>query len=245
MSDCAVMSVSVPVARGPLSARVALSFARWRVLRQSWRWVEAGTAGMAAQRAVAVGERRADPAGFVSAEGWNSHDLMKLAIHNKKGVKQVIDLKGPLKGKGETLAQWRSDAVDRLAQVYRDMAVLAAESKTVEGRQWSLNVYILRDSRQLRWRMTDSRHATWARIEPLMKSLPPGLVRWYTQADEVAQILNHREQVIRYEANTVERLMNRKLRVPRAYVGDKGRGVGGGRPPARKITTVPKITMKK
>lgn len=134
---------------------------------------------------------------------------MNPAIHNDKAVKPVLDPKGPLKGKGGSLAQWRSEAMDRLARMHSDMSMLAAESKRVEGRRWSLNVYRLRDGRQLRWRLTDGRHATWSSIAPLLVTLPAGLVRWYGQVEQAAQILNHREQAIRYEIKAIERLLNR------------------------------------
>lgn len=155
---------------------------------------------------------------------------MKTATDDKVTVKQVIDLKGPLKGKGGSLAQWRADTEARLAEVYAEMAQLSAESKSIEGRRFGLNVYTLRIARQLRWRMTNSTHATWTKIEPLLPSLSPGLAQWYRQAQEVAQILNHREQVLRYELKTVERLISVGARVPLAYRGSVGRGIGGGRP---------------
>jgi len=140
---------------------------------------------------------------------------MNAAIHDNESVKQVIDLKGPLKGKGGMLAHWHAEATGRLAQVHRDMETLAAESKTIAGRRWSLNANALRSSRQLRWRMTSGRHATWGAIKALLANLPPGLARWYTQAEEMAQLLNHRGQAIQYEVKTLERLKNRMLRESR------------------------------
>ena len=128
----------------------------------------------------------------------------------KNTVNQVIDLKGPLKGKGGTLAQWRAEAAGHLAQIHQDMAHLAAASKSVEGRTWSLNVYKARGSWQLRWRMTDGRHATWAVVHALLATLPPGLARWYRLTEDAAQLLNHREQASRYEVNAVARLANRQ-----------------------------------
>jgi hypothetical protein len=153
----------------------------------------------------------------------------------KNTVNQVIDLKGPLKGKGGSLAQWQSDVKDRLEQVYQEMELLGAESKSVEGRRFGLYVYGLRSGRQLRWRMTNSAHATWERVEPLLDQVSDGLAQWYRQAQVVAQILNHREQVLRYELKTVERLMvsggaSGGARVPRDYRMSVGRGAGGGRP---------------
>ena len=133
-------------------------------------------------------------------------------------VNQVIDLKGPLKGKGGSLAQWHLDVKDRLDQVYQEMELLAAETKSVEGRRFGLYVYGLRTGRQLRWRMTNSAHATWQRVEPLLAKVSEGLAQWYRQAQEVAQILNHREQVLRYKLKTVGRLVSAgRGRVPRDY----------------------------
>ena len=64
---------------------------------------------------------------------------MKTATDDKVTVKQVIDLKGPLKGKGGSLAQWRADTEARLAEVYAEMAQLSAESKSIEGRRFGLH----------------------------------------------------------------------------------------------------------
>ena len=132
------------------------------------------------------------------------------AIHDNDNVNQVHDLKGPLKGKGGALAQWRADAARRLAQIHRDMEVLAAASKSIEGRKWSLNVYRARGNWQVRWRMTNGQHATWASIDALLATLPPGLARWYRLTEDAAQLLNHREQAGRYEVNTVARLAGRQ-----------------------------------
>lgn len=143
----------------------------------------------------------------------------------------MVDFKGPLKGKGGSLAQWRADAHERLQQVYAAMHQLAAESRSIAARSFGLNVYTLRDGRQLRWRMTSGRHATWERIEPMLDAQPAGLARWYRQAQDQALILNHREQVLRYEARTVTRLIALAApRVSRAYRSTVGRGAGGGRP---------------
>lgn len=158
---------------------------------------------------------------------------MKTTTKDMDSVKQVIDLKGPLKGKGGSLAQWRDDTLARLQEVYAAMGELSLESKSVEGRRFGLNVYTLRDARQLRWRMTNSSHATWAVIEPMLSDMAPGLAQWYRQAEQVAQILNHREQVLRYELKTVDRLATVGARTAQSYRGTVGRGVGGGRPRSR------------
>ncbi len=151
---------------------------------------------------------------------------------------QVIDLKGPLKGKGGSLPQWLADVSQRLEQVYQEMELLAVESKSIQGRRFGLHVYWLRSGRQLRWRMTSGVHATWTRVAPLLNRMPEGLAQWYRQAQLVATVLNHREQVLRYERKTVERLITAAsapgdasgARVSRAYRMGVGRGVGGGRP---------------
>ncbi len=157
-------------------------------------------------------------------------DLMTTMTREIESVKPVIDLKGPLKGKGGSLAQWQRDTEARLKEVYDEMTLLSEESKSIEGRKFGLYVYALRDAQQLRWRMTSSRHATWAKVEPMLGSMPPGLAQWYRKAEEVAQILNHREQVLRYELKTVCRLMSGVARIPRGYNTTVGRGAGGGRP---------------
>ena len=146
-------------------------------------------------------------------------------------VKQVIDLKGPLKGKGATLAQWRDAVQERMAQTRGAMQALSLETKAIEGRRFALMVYSLRgQAQQLRWRMTNSQHATWARIQPLLDTLPPGLARYYVQAEELAQILNHQEQAERYEIKTVVRLTDGRKRSAVAYTSTVGQGIGGGRP---------------
>jgi hypothetical protein len=135
--------------------------------------------------------------------------LMKTAIDNQQTVHQVLDNKGPLRGKGGMLAQWHAQTTARLTRLERDMAALAAESRTIAGRQWSLNHCSLRGGQQLRWRLTSGQHATWADIAPLLANLPPGLASWYAEAEDLAQWLNHRGQAIRYEIKTIERLTHK------------------------------------
>lgn len=152
-------------------------------------------------------------------------------------VKQVIDPKGPLKGKGVSLAQWERQARDHLTQIYADMDELVQRTRAIEGRRFGLMVNKLRAARQLRWRFMSTkeggtgRHATWERVEQLLPELSPVLAQWYSEINEQAVVLNHQEQVARYECKTVERLRNgRPLRQPVKFNGDIGRGVGGGRP---------------
>ncbi len=141
-------------------------------------------------------------------------------------------------GKGGSLPQWHDDVCERLQQVYQEMELLAVESKSIQGRRFGLHVYWLRSGRQLRWRMTSGVHATWTRVAPLLAQTPDGLARWYRQAQLLALVLNHREQVLRYERKTVERLITAAdapgdlsgARVSRDYRMGVGRGVGGGRP---------------
>lgn len=150
---------------------------------------------------------------------------------NENTVNQVFDDKGPLKGKGWTVRQWRDDARSRLEQVYSQMAELVAETDSIVGREFGLKLYALRDAKQLRWRFTRGRHATWSSVEPALAQMAPALSRWYRQAQEAAQILNHREQVIRYELKTVDRLLNHgQDREARTYLTTVGKGFGGGRP---------------
>ncbi len=132
---------------------------------------------------------------------------MKTTSDDHVMVKQVIDLKGPLKGKGGSLAQWLKDTQDRLQGLYGEMDQLTRESRSIEGRAFAMYVYKLRDARQVRWRMSTGTHATWAKVEQRLRDMAPGLAQWYRRAEDVAQILNHREQVLRYELKTVKRLM--------------------------------------
>ncbi|MCW5631913.1 MAG: hypothetical protein KIT17_01120 [Rubrivivax sp.] len=132
-------------------------------------------------------------------------------------VKQLNDRKGPLKGKGGSLIQasrWRGHAQLHLQQVHAAMEELAAKSRSITGRTFGLHVYSLRDGRQLRWRLTCGRHATWQRIEPMLELQPAGLARWYGKAQEQALILNHREQALRYEVKTVDRLIELSAALP-------------------------------
>ena len=163
---------------------------------------------------------------------------MNTTSDNRTTVNQVIDLKGPLKGKGGSLAQWHGDVKARLEQVHQEMALLTSECRSIQGRTFGLYVYGLRTGRQVRWRMTNGAHATWGRVEPLLAQLGGGLVHWYRQAQLLALVLNHREQVLRYELKTVLRLMAAAnesdgscgARKAREYRMSVGRGAGGGRP---------------
>lgn len=147
-------------------------------------------------------------------------------------VMQVCDAKGPLKGKGAGgLAQWRREVEDRLDAVRRDMEALAQESTGIASRRFGLKVYAVRDGRQLRWRMTSGQHATWNVIEPQLRDVSLALAQWYRDAQELALILNHKEQAIRYELKTVIRLLETgKPRASVSYRASVGRGAGGGRP---------------
>lgn len=176
-------------------------------------------------------KRCAGPVGQGS-EPETEGDFVKTTTDDDVIVKQVIDLKGPLKGKGGSLAQWLADTKARLQEVYGEMEQLALESRSIEGRTFAMYIYKLRDARQVRWRLGTGSHATWAKVERRLADMAPGLAQWYRQAEDVAQILNHREQVLRYELKTVQRLMTvgaRPLRADKS-VGRVGQGVGGGRP---------------
>ena len=155
-------------------------------------------------------------------------------------VTQLVDYKGPLKGKGRTLAQWESDVRARLAQIYEDMNTLSAESRNIDGRTFGLYVMNLREALQLRWRTTSSQHVTWARLEPTVDKLPQGLAQWYRQAEEVAQVLNHHEQALQYELKTVQRLAQRGPGPLRRFPGEVGKGFGGGRPPGQSAKSAAK-----
>lgn len=125
-------------------------------------------------------------------------------------VTWVMDRKGPLKGKGGALAQWHRVAAHRLASVHGAMEALAQSTRAVQGRRWSLHVHKLRTpARQVRWReVSPTRpHTVWERIEPQLSQLAPGLAQWYRETQEIAQLLNHQEQVARYEVKTVARLL--------------------------------------
>lgn len=162
---------------------------------------------------------------------------MDMTIDSVNTVNPVIDSKGPLKGKGASLAQWQAEVADRLEMLHLEMRDLAAESQGLQGRRFGLYLYSLRAGRQLRWRMKTSQHTTWQRIEPLLADESPGLAQWYRQAQTAAVILNHREQIIRYELKTVQRLMAAgaavRTLVPRDPKTRVGRGAGGGRPRTR------------
>lgn len=151
-------------------------------------------------------------------------------------VKQVIDPKWPLKGKGVQLAQWARAADDRLSAIYAAMDELVQRTRTIEGRRFSLMVNKLRDARQLRWRFmavtegSAGRHATWDKIELLLPEFSAVLAQWYGEANELALVLNHQEQVARYECKTVQRLLQGRARIKtQVYTGEVGRGAGGGR----------------
>lgn len=180
-------------------------------------------------RTVAVVKQCAGPVGQGS-EPETEGESVKTTTDDQVIVKQVIDLKGPLKGKGGSLAQWLKDTQGRLQELYAEMEQLTLESRSIEGRAFAMYVYKLRDARQLRWRLATGKHATWATVEQRLGDMAPGLAQWYRQAEEVAQILNHREQVLRYELKTVHRLMTVGARKVRPFKATVGQGFGGGRP---------------
>ena len=162
-----------------------------------------------------------DCAAMAPVDGCASHGLGSVMGSNVM-VNQVLDMKGPLKGKGGSpLARWQSEASTRLASVHAEMEVLAQATREVPGRDWALNLYKQRgDAKQLRWRMRNSRHSLWERIEPLLDQLPPGLAQWYREIQEQSDVLNHREQAARYELKTVIRLTEQKPRRSRNYTGE-------------------------
>ncbi|MBW8837794.1 MAG: hypothetical protein JF605_22865, partial [Burkholderia sp.] len=119
------------------------------------------------------------------------------------------------------LAQWQSEAATRLARVHAEMEAVAQLTRDVPGRDFALNLYKQRgEAKQLRWRMRDSRHSLWERIEPLLDELPPGLAQWYREVQQQSDVLNHREQAARYELKTVVRLVEQKPRRSRSYIGE-------------------------
>ena len=122
------------------------------------------------------------------------------------------DDKGPLKGKGGALAQWRGQVQARLEQHRQAMSLLAQQTRDVQWRRFSLTLHKQRgQALQLRWRMGTGQHTVWARVLPLLAELPPTLAQWYAEQEEAAVLLNHQEQVLRHELKTVERLMRRSL----------------------------------
>lgn len=152
-------------------------------------------------------------------------------------VKPMIDPKGPLKGKGVSLAQWDRDAKDQLAQIRAEMVELMELTRTIEARRFGLMLYKLRAAHQLRWRFTSKldnggqgRHATWEALQPLLPQLSPVLASWYEEVNALAVVLNHKEQVARYQCKTVQRLLDGKVTKDLRLHGTVGRGVGGGRP---------------
>lgn len=139
------------------------------------------------------------------------------------GVTQGVDRKGPLKGKGGALAQWHRQAAHKLATVHHAMQVLAQATREVQGRRWSLQVHRLRDTaRQLRWREVSPprSHTVWECIEPELSQLAPGLAQWLRETQDSAVLLNHQEQVARYELKTIARLLGSRAQ----HGGEHGAG---------------------
>ena len=127
-------------------------------------------------------------------------------------VQPLPDDKGPLKGKGGALAQWRAQVQARLEQHRQAMSLLAQQTREVQWRRFSLTLHRQRGwACQLRWRMGSGQHTVWARVVPLLAELPPTLAQWYAEQEETAMLLNHQEQVLRHELKTVERLMRRSV----------------------------------
>lgn len=145
---------------------------------------------------------------------------MTLVKEKFKTTGQPVDVvKGPFKGKGEALTQWAGEAQTRLNQLYRDMANLRDETKTVPDRRFSVDLYSLshRRSKSLRWRMNDGTHMTWERIVPLLNNMPPSMVWWHHEMHERMVFLNAQEKVARYQLKVAEQLSvtTRALRAQR------------------------------
>ena len=130
-------------------------------------------------------------------------------MNRTEGGQTIACWKGPLKGKGVDLRQWLRLAEDRLADVHRQMIELRDETKMVDNRQASLDIYYLkhRDQRTLRWRLSGGRHATWELVRPLLKSMNATDAQGYIEWNERAMILNVLEQSARYEMRSVQRLI--------------------------------------
>ncbi|KGM38747.1 hypothetical protein JY96_21535 [Aquabacterium sp. NJ1] len=97
----------------------------------------------------------------------------------------------------------------RLADVHRQMNELRDETKAVEKRRVSLDVYFLRHRLQqsLRWRLAGGKHATWELVKPLLQTMNASEAQAYFEWNSRAEILNALEQVARYEVRNVQRLM--------------------------------------
>ncbi len=123
---------------------------------------------------------------------------------------QTLDSgKGPLKGKAHAVRQWLDEAQVRLEQIHREMEALSAESKQQISSHspWYMDIYTItkRSSKNIRWRMVGGAHSTWAKVEPLLAFVPPASAQWYREVDMRANLLNAREQVVRYEIKTAKR----------------------------------------
>ena len=135
---------------------------------------------------------------------------MRVVAERSKTTCQPCDVvKGPFKGKGEELAQWHREAQDRLARLYRDMAVLRDETKTVADRRFSVDLYSLshRNSKSLRWRMNSGQHMTWGRIVPLLADMPPSMVQWYREVQARMVFINAQEMAARYQVRLAEQVL--------------------------------------
>lgn len=135
----------------------------------------------------------------------------------------LLSHKGPLKDKGVILARWDKDAEERLAQVRQEMKALAAYVVQIEAAPWILRLQTQRKvALQLLWRERGGQrqHFTWERIEPLLAQLPLGLAQWFWEIQEEVVILNHMEQVARYEHSTVQRVKAGRFRQVMCYEGN-------------------------
>lgn len=123
---------------------------------------------------------------------------------------QTLDSgKGPLKGKAHAVRQWLDEAQMRLDQIHSEMGDLSAESKQQISTYspWYMDVYTItkRGSKSVRWRMVGGAHSSWAKVEPLLAFVPPASAQWYRELNVRANLLNAREQVVRYEIKTAKR----------------------------------------
>ena len=115
------------------------------------------------------------------------------------------------KGKGELRRRLR-EVEQQLLLRLRLMRELSDRTRRVRGRTFALALYAKhrRQSVSLGWRYVLGWNATWERdIEPELGRFPVELQVWYHDVNRAALILNAEERCLRYERETLKKLLDR------------------------------------
>jgi hypothetical protein len=110
------------------------------------------------------------------------------------GLEQVLSthvlLKG-LKDKGDARQSVKALRHD-LETVQRAMKAARIDTRSIPSHVFFLEIYRRSTTNQitLRWRKTDTRHTTWDKVLPVVRTYPSTMRSWYEAMNEHAALLN-------------------------------------------------------